>query len=62
MYIVGVFYKNDEKDQPKPDSPNTKIQFVVAIISKKTHYTLYIIMRNNPKFPIGLVPFFYAVI
>ena len=62
MYIVGVFYKNDEKDQPKPDSPNTKIQFVVAIISKKTHYTLYIIMRNNPKFPIGLVPFFYVVI
>ena len=51
MYIVGVFYKNDEKDQPKPDSPNTKIQFVVAIISKKTHYTLYIIMRNTQNFP-----------
>ena len=62
MYIVGVFYKNDEKDQPKPDSSNTKIQSAVAIISKKTHYTLYIIMRNNPKFPIGLVPFFYEVI
>ena len=62
MYIVGVFYKNEKKDQPKPDSPITKIQSAVAIILKKTHYTLYIIVRNNPKFPTGLVPFFYVVI
>ena len=63
IYFVGVLYKYDEKDQPSLILPTTpKSKSAESIISKKTYYIQYIIVRNNPKFPIGLVPFFYAVI
>ena len=41
MYIVGVLYKYDEKDQPSLILPTPKSKSAESIISKKTLYPIY---------------------